>query len=106
MEDRERRWSTYAFPSQRKEDQLSWIVYILECSDKTLYTGITKNLEQRLQAHEIGKGAKYTKGRGPFSLVHMETYPTMSQALQREAQIKKFDPGSKRELASSKKTQR
>ncbi|MEJ2231145.1 MAG: GIY-YIG nuclease family protein [Nitrospirales bacterium] len=85
---------------------MTWIVYILECADRTLYTGITKNLEERLRAHESGKGAKYTKGRGPFSLVHTEAYPTMSQALQREAQIKKFDPGSKRDLATSKKTQR
>ncbi|MDH4192604.1 MAG: GIY-YIG nuclease family protein [Nitrospirota bacterium] len=80
---------------------MSWIVYILECADKTLYTGITKNLEHRLQAHETGKGAKYTRGRGPFSVLYTETHLTMNQALHREAQIKKFDPCSKRDLASS-----
>ena len=80
---------------------MSWIVYILECADRTLYTGITKNLKDRLQAHEDGKGAKYTRGRGPFSVLYTETYPTMSQALHREAQIKQFDPSSKRDLASS-----
>jgi len=80
---------------------LSWIVYILECADKTLYTGITKNLEYRLQAHENGKGAKYTRGRGPFSVLYTEIHPTMSEALHREAQIKKFDPRSKRNLAFS-----
>jgi putative endonuclease len=69
---------------------LSWIVYILECADRTLYTGITKNLKDRLQAHENGKGAKYTRGRGPFTVMHTEIHPTMSQALHREAQIKKF----------------
>lgn len=80
---------------------MSWIVYILECGDKTLYTGITKNLELRLQAHENGKGAKYTRGRGPFSVLYTETHSTMSQALHREAQIKKIDLDSKRNLASS-----
>lgn len=80
---------------------MSWIVYILECADRTLYTGITKNLEHRLQAHAEGKGAKYTRGRGPFSVLYTETHPTRSQALHREAQIKKYDSGSKRNLASS-----
>jgi predicted GIY-YIG superfamily endonuclease len=80
---------------------LSWIVYILECGDKSLYTGITKNLEHRLQAHANGKGAKYTRGRGPFSVLYTETHPTISLALHREVAIKKLDPGSKRNLASS-----
>jgi predicted GIY-YIG superfamily endonuclease len=80
---------------------LSWIVYILECADKTLYTGITKNLEHRLQAHAKGKGAKYTRGRGPFSVLYTETHPTINLALHREIAIKKLDPGSKRNLASS-----
>lgn len=80
---------------------LSWIVYILECADKSLYTGITKNLEHRLQAHGNGKGAKYTRGRGPFSVLYTETHPTITRALQREAQIKRFDSGAKRNLSSS-----
>jgi putative endonuclease len=78
-----------------KRKPLSWIVYILECADKTLYTGITNNLEHRLQAHANGKGAKYTRGRGPFSVLYTETHPTMSQALLREAQLKKFDRRAK-----------
>jgi putative endonuclease len=88
-------------PVREKKNLLSWIVYILECADKTLYTGITKNLEHRLQAHAHGKGAKYTRGRGPFSVLYTETHPTMSLALHRELAIKKLDPGSKRNLASS-----
>ncbi len=76
-------------------------MYILECADRTLYTGITKDLKRRLQTHENGKGAKYTRGRGPFSVLYTEIHPSLSHALQREAQIKKFNSSSKRELASS-----
>jgi len=101
MGTRERRLKILQLSPKDEEDHLSWIVYILECADKTLYTGITKNLQRRLQAHEKGKGAKYTRGRGPFSLLYTETHPTMGQALQREAQIKQFDPRSKRDLSSS-----
>jgi predicted GIY-YIG superfamily endonuclease len=92
-------------PVREKKNHLSWIVYILECADKTLYTGITKNLEHRLQAHANGKGAKYTRGRGPFSVLYTETHPTMSLALHREGAIKKLDPGSKRNLAASTLTE-
>ena len=48
--------------------KMNWIVYILECSDNTLYTGITKDIERRMAEHENGTGAKYTKGRGPFNI--------------------------------------
>ena len=91
----------FSTPSQKIENHVSWIVYVLECADRTLYTGIKNNLQRRLQAHEKGKGAKYTRGRGPFSVLYTETHPTMNQALHREAQIKKFDPRSKRGLGSS-----
>ena len=50
-----------------------WLVYIVECSDKTLYTGITNNLTKRLESHNLGIGAKYTKSRNPVSLVYKET---------------------------------
>jgi putative endonuclease len=46
-----------------------WIVYILECADDTLYTGITNDMPRRLAAHESGKGAKYTRGRGPYKIL-------------------------------------
>ena len=67
---------------------MSWTVYIIECSDKTLYTGITNDLEGRLEKHAKGTGAKYTKGRGPYKIVHTELYRTKGRALKREAEIK------------------
>ena len=55
---------------------MSWIVYVLECSDGTLYTGITNDLKSRIIAHQNGVGAKYTRGRGPVSYTHL-TLPTI-----------------------------
>ena len=54
---------------------MSWTVYILSCADGTLYTGITNDLPRRLAQHEAGRGAKYTRGRGPFSLLYAEPQP-------------------------------
>ena len=48
---------------------MDWIVYILKCSDGSLYTGITNNIANRVRAHQNGKGAKYTRGRGPFKII-------------------------------------
>ena len=78
--------------------KMNWIVYILECSDNTLYTGITKDVKRRMAEHENGTGAKYTKGRGPFKVVYSEIQPTMSHALQREAEIKSLDRSAKQKL--------
>jgi putative endonuclease len=65
------------------------VVYILECSDKTLYCGWTNDLEKRLHEHNEGKhGAKYTRGRRPVKLVYQEPCPTKSDALKREREIK------------------
>ncbi len=80
---------------------MNWIVYILECSDNTLYTGITRDLERRIGEHESGKGAKYTRGRGPFEVIYTESHETMSHALKREAEIKSLDKFAKLKLASS-----
>lgn len=74
---------------------MGWIVYILKCADDTLYTGITNNLEDRLAKHESGKGAKYTKGRGPFVLIYQESLSTKSEALKRELQIKALSKAAK-----------
>ncbi|MGY8993877.1 MAG: GIY-YIG nuclease family protein [Rhodospirillales bacterium] len=79
-----------------------WIVYILECADQTLYTGITTNLDRRIHQHAVGKGAKYTKGRAPFVLLYKETHSSRSLALKREAEIKSFDKATKRLLASTR----
>lgn len=65
-----------------------WVLYILECRDGTLYTGITDDLERRIKAHNSGKGAKYTRGRGPLILRYQEPCPDKSSALRREREIK------------------
>lgn len=67
-----------------------WTVYILECGDGTLYTGITDDLSRRLKAHESGKGAKYTRGRGPLKLRYRETVGDKGDALKRELVIKRL----------------
>lgn len=66
----------------------SWIVYILLCSDKSLYTGITNNLSQRFRDHKAGKGGAYTRSHKPIKLIYSEQLPDKSTALKREAQIK------------------
>ena len=75
-----------------------WVVYILECKDGTLYTGITDCLRQRLAAHRSGKGAKYTKGRGPLILRYLEDCEDHSSALKREYAIKRLTKSEKWEL--------
>lgn len=70
---------------------MSWHVYILHCGDGSLYTGITNNLDERIQAHENGIGARYTRGKAPFTIVYKEACPDRSDASRREAEIKKLD---------------
>ena len=67
-----------------------WYVYIIECKDNSLYTGITNNLSKRLEVHNSGKGAKYTKTRLPVKLVYKEIYRTKEESLKRESEIKKL----------------
>jgi len=69
---------------------MSYYVYILECSDKSLYTGITNNLKRRFLEHFSGKGCRYTKSNPPIKARYSEIYPTRSAALKREAQIKSW----------------
>jgi len=68
----------------------SHFVYIVRCSDNSLYTGYTNNIEARINKHNTGKGAKYTKIRRPVVLVYQEMYETKSEALRREYEIKTF----------------
>ena len=77
---------------------MGWYIYILRCGDETLYTGSTDNVEKRFAAHAAGKGAKYTRGRGPLELVHTEELPDKSAALKREAAIKKLSRAEKLNL--------
>ncbi|MCB1531072.1 MAG: GIY-YIG nuclease family protein [Rhodospirillales bacterium] len=80
---------------------MAWGVYILECGDGSLYTGITNDLSARLEAHESGKGAKYTKGRGPFTLLYYEECGDRSRASKRERVIKGLKREEKMELCRS-----
>jgi putative endonuclease len=66
----------------------TWTLYIIECADGSLYTGITNNLVRRMAAHECGKGAKYTRGRAPLKLVYKQNFKDRSAASVREAEIK------------------
>lgn len=75
-----------------------WYLYILRCGDGSLYTGITTDVEKRLEAHRSGKGAKYTRGRGPLALVYREICGTHSDALKRELEIKKLTKAQKSAL--------
>ena len=77
---------------------MTWVVYILECADGTLYTGITNNLDKRVSDHEQGRGARYTNGRGPFTVIYIEDHPDRSHATKREAAIKRLSPAQKRAL--------
>lgn len=73
-------------------------VYIVRCSDNSLYTGYTNNIEVRINKHNAGKGAKYTKIRRPVVLVYQEMYDTKSEALRREYEIKTFTRQKKLKL--------
>ena len=77
-----------------------WLVYILECRDGTMYTGITVDLDLRLAVHASGSASKYTRSRLPVRLVYQETHPTRSSALRREAGIKKLSRAGKLSLRS------
>ena len=67
---------------------MPYYLYILRCGDDTLYTGITTDVEKRLALHQSGKGAKYTRGRGPLAVVYREECGDKSAALRRELEIK------------------
>ena len=72
--------------------------YILRCKDDTLYTGWTNNLEKRVEAHNAGKGAKYTKARVPVELVYYEQFETKEEAMKREFAIKQMSRKMKNAL--------
>jgi len=89
-----------------EERDMHWIVYMLECADNSLYTGITNNLDRRLAEHAAGKGARYTKGRGPFRLVYQETCVGRAEASRRETAIKLLDRAKKLQLCTFSSTAR
>ena len=73
-------------------------VYVLECADGTYYTGYTTDVERRVAEHDAGEGAKYTRGRTPVELVHVEEYETRSAAMSREHGIKSLSRRQKERL--------
>ena len=76
----------------------SWSVYIVECADETLYTGIARSVVARVIAHNLGKGARYTRGRLPVRLLYQEQELTRSEALKREIAIKRLSRPEKKSL--------
>lgn len=79
-----------------------YFVYMLRCGDGSLYTGWTTDVKQRLAAHRAGRGAKYTRGRGPLELVYTEALPDKTAALQREFAIKRLTRQEKENLILTK----
>ena len=82
-------------------ESLNWTVYILQCADGSLYTGITNDLDRRLQEHQAGQGAKYTMGRGPFKLVYSENCDDRAKASKREIEIKSLKKSQKLDIISN-----
>mgnify|MGYP001233682294 FL=1 len=78
-------------------------VYILECADKTLYTGWTVNLDNRIKTHNAGKASKYTRARLPVKLVYVETFDNKIEAQKREWKIKQLSRKEKLKLIDTNK---
>jgi putative endonuclease len=76
-------------------------VYVLRCADDSLYTGYTTDPERRVAEHDDGAGGKYTRGRTPVDLVHLEEYDTRSSAMAREHDIKQLSRGEKERLVDA-----
>src|SRR5262245_17814220 len=87
---------------RRAEGMMStWHVYILRCGDGSFYTGIARDVAARLSQHAAGRGARYTRGRGPLELVHVEPAADRGDALRREAAIRRLGRAAKETLAAS-----
>jgi putative endonuclease len=84
---------------------MNWQVYIILCSDGSLYTGITTDPARRLRQHAEGRGAKYFRGRRPEKMVYLETGHTRGSAARREAEIKALTPAGKRLLLRAEKNE-
>lgn len=79
---------------------VSWFVYLLECADGSIYTGIARDVQARFAAHVQGKGARYTRSHPPVRVLASESWPDRSAALRAEWQIKKLTPQAKRDYAN------
>ena len=80
-----------------------WYVYIVRCADRTLYTGVARDLNARIEAHNTGRGAKYTRARLPVKLIYQEPAADRGAALRREHAIKRLSRGEKRALAKRRR---
>ncbi len=83
---------------RRKSPETPWSLYLLECGDGSLYTGVTNNLERRLKMHAAGKASRYTRTHLPVTLRYQELCGTRTQALVRECQVKSFSKKKKEAL--------
>ena len=79
---------------------MSWYVYMVRCRDNSLYTGSTNDLSRRIQVHNSGKGAKYTKSRRPVTLAYYEVFENRQDAMRREYAIKQLPKKEKERLAA------
>ena len=91
-------YSFYIYAARGKID-IMWHVYILKCTDSSLYTGISADVITRVLTHNKGKGSKYTRSRKPVELIYTEEFKTKSEALKREIEIKKLSAKNKNRLA-------
>ena len=78
-----------------------WTVYIVRCADNSLYTGIAKNIDERIESHNAGRGAKYTRSRRPVELAYSEAADDRATALRREFAIKRLERDAKKKLIES-----
>ncbi len=85
---------------------MTWQIYIILCSDDSLYTGITTDVERRFRQHADGRGAKYFRGRQPMRLLYLESGHTRSTASKREAEIKSMKRADKLKLKQPERTSR
>nr|WP_279341498.1 GIY-YIG nuclease family protein [Geothrix sp. SG200] len=80
---------------------MTWWVYLLRCGDGTLYCGIALDVAARLKQHQEGRGAKYTRGRGPLELAYCEACASKAEALRREREVKRLRRGAKEALIAT-----
>lgn len=79
-----------------------WFLYVLECADGSFYTGISKDVEERVKEHNSGRGSKYARSRLPVVLIYSEKYRTKSRALKREIEVKRLTRTQKEELVGKR----
>jgi len=82
------------------KNKMKFFAYIARCSDNSLYTGYTTNIEKREAKHNKGDGAKYTRSRRPIKIIYFEEYNTRAEAMKREREIKKFSKKRKEQLTT------